>query len=192
MRNLELSLIRFILLLLLLLSKFNFSIAQDCSIQVIPVKGYVYKDEDPITLIYDSLRTSIKDELTIILINSFGQINKKEVFILTIHGDENISAIHYNIDRKNKQVYFDGKADFQYLPKDSTSNNFYLSNCNSTVSSHKSSVLAIFNSRKKILIDYQSLDGRVLETLKDDKQYPYLNYAFDLLISVFPSLGNVN
>jgi|LakMenE18May11ns_1017448.scaffolds.fasta_scaffold9937749_4 hypothetical protein len=161
--------------------------SQQCSINATEFKPIYFSDLGMIEKLYQEKKSSEIDRIHIIYIDVFSGLNKMEAIYLGIDTNRKIEMIiidQYSIgvSRKisNTDMY---KLDFLF--SDSSTTGYYESSCKNVVSSHRRSVLMIFDAVSERWIEYVSMDGNMKEALQDDTNYEYLEHCYKLVCQIF-------
>jgi hypothetical protein len=122
------------------------------------------------------------------LFNFFPQVGQSEAYFVAINGNS-VSARHISKDSLISLKEFlisDSTVFASLLP--GNLKQFLYGECENTVSSHKRSVLVIADSKHKSMVEFDSFDGKVSETLSKGNNFPYLNVAYNFIRDTFGDL----
>ena len=163
------------------------TLSQNCAITVTEFSPIYLNDLGKIQDVYLEMKLGDTSRIHLMYINILSQLNKKEAFYLGIEPRKKIEVTAMNYDSTSFTRCISTKAgyDFDFLLKDSISTGFYVSNCKNVVSSHRRSVLLIFDAARRRWIEYTSMDGYMKEALAEDAEYKYLRNCYDLIVTVF-------
>lgn len=165
--------------------------SQKCPLMKIPEKRLSFNGVNYITELYDRIKVDDSSSCHIMLIRYFYQVNKKEAYCLSIERNKVISIKAVSED----SVIFSGflnkkeKYNADFLLDSKPSNEYLISECNYVISSHKKSILLLYNHNAHAWIEYTSMDGHILEALLENKQYDYLLKSYKFLETVFQDVN---
>jgi hypothetical protein len=161
--------------------------SQECVIMATEFSPIYLKDLGKIEDIYSKMKLGDTSRIHLLYISLLSQVNKKEGFYLGIDLNQKIemTAVTFDSVVFSKCISNNGKYNLDFLFGDTTGSGFYVSNCNNVVSSHRRSILMIFDTARKRWIEYTSLDGHMKESLTDDTKYKYFKGCYELIETVF-------
>ncbi len=165
--------------------------AQRCAINKIDVKPFYFSQSGLISEMYEKIKINDSNNYQIMLINFLSQVNKKEAFYISIDSSKKFNVIGLTAD----SVLFSGcinttkkyKSDFVF--NSSMPSGFLISECSNVISSHKRSIMLVFNHSQNKWVEYTSMDGYIREALTENKEYAYLKSCYELLEIVFKDLN---
>ncbi len=180
--NMSKILIRMIVIAGLILESVS-GLAQGCLITEVAEKPFYFKQAGLINDIYEKVKKTDGHNYEILLINSFGQMNQKEAYHITIDSAEKINITQI----VNDSILFSAclSTTSKYLLKRffiySMANRYLVSECPNVVSSHTKSLLLAFNHKSKTWVEYISMDGAIKKSFPDNEKYNYLKAGYALI-----------
>ncbi len=177
------------LIFFILIVVYTPTFAQQCIINKVDSKPFYFSNYGCINKLYEKITTSESNSLQIMLINSFGQINKKEAFYISI---DTLNRFNVSLLNEDSIVYTgilntSEKYNTDILFNSSMPTGYLYSECQNIISSHKKSVLLV-RDKNKIWVEYTSMDGYMKEALFESKEFVYLNACYNLIEIVFKDL----
>ena len=174
------------LLVILLLSFLN-SYTQKCPISSMSYEPFVFSNNGLISTLYNQIKIDDSSSCNIMYVIFLYQVNKKEAYCLSIdkHKNFTIKAVTTDSVVFSGCMQTTGKYDIDVILDAKLINGYLTSECNYVVSSHRKSMLLLFNHTTHKWVEYVSMDGYMKEAFQENKQYDFLQKCYNLLEAVF-------
>lgn len=163
----------------------NVVYAQNCKIS--RVDSFRFKQTGLIGKMYNGIKSCKDFCYQVMLVRSFAQMLKKEAFYIAINPDRKfkITAVVNDSVILSKDLLNTNKYNIGFIENNNMAGGELLSECRNVISSHKMYLLLFFDSSVNKWIEYTSMDGHMLESLNENKEYAFLKQLYELVALVF-------